>query len=237
MSLCRGVIIFSYQISWKMERKNGPGIIMQRAVILDLPVETSVRFRCIIQLILSNPMGKQEREMMWDRWEPGLCYVTWWQSSVGGHALPCILHRGLWQALVWQLLGQNKWGWCFSRPFVGTSKSTSLGETDLRPPYNLETKLTGFGFHANIHDSWNFYWNWKKGISSIPDYCHWDMNWSHSWGVSIKRLQLWSRRKGEHKELLLGVVKGDGHLWWPFLMTSMEAHDLLPRSTTLSVNL
>lgn len=66
-SLYTGVIIFSYRISWKMEGKTGPGIIMQRPVILDLPIETSVSFRCIIQLILSNPMGEQERDMMSDR--------------------------------------------------------------------------------------------------------------------------------------------------------------------------
>lgn len=41
----------------------------------------------------------------------------------------------------------------FFMPISWYIKSTSLGETDLRPPYNLETKLTGFGFHASIHSS------------------------------------------------------------------------------------
>lgn len=65
--LCRGVIILSYQISWKMEKKTGPGIIMQRPVIVDLPIKTSVSIHCIIQLILSNPMEEKERELVWDR--------------------------------------------------------------------------------------------------------------------------------------------------------------------------
>lgn len=61
-SLCRGVIIFNYQISWKMEGNVNPGIVMQRSVILDFPIKTSNSFRCIIQLILSNPMGERERD-------------------------------------------------------------------------------------------------------------------------------------------------------------------------------
>lgn len=69
-SLCRGVIIFSYQISWKMERNTGPGIIMLRPVILDLPTETSASFRCLSQFISSNLMGEQEKELKKDRYEP-----------------------------------------------------------------------------------------------------------------------------------------------------------------------
>lgn len=65
--VCRGVIILNYQISWKMEGNVNPGIVMQRSVILDFPIKTSVSLRCIIQLILSNPMGEREREMMWVR--------------------------------------------------------------------------------------------------------------------------------------------------------------------------
>lgn len=89
-SLCRGVIIFNYRISWKMERKTSPGTIMQRPVIPDLPTETSVSFRCISQFILSNPMGEKERQLKKDRYEPGLSYMTQCQSSVWDHTLPCI---------------------------------------------------------------------------------------------------------------------------------------------------
>lgn len=58
-----------------------------------------------------------------------------------GHALPRILHGGQWQALVWQRLGWNNEGSAFHAHYLVCQ--TSLGETDLRTPYNLEIKLTG----------------------------------------------------------------------------------------------
>lgn len=93
-SLCRAVIIFNYQISWKMEGNVNPGIVMQRSVILDFPIKTSISFHCIIQLILSNPMGERERDDLGQVRARGCLH----DLLAEPYGRPCIAPYSLWKS-------------------------------------------------------------------------------------------------------------------------------------------